>query len=180
MPSNPGPLSWLHADMSQDRLYSVCYFIGGCAARGEAEIISLFYDRARQLRREIDSKSNLQPLVKMLIYMIEGYLSALEPTQRLERLAHELEQMESWRNIMQVLFKSESEILGLQAICEQLRSIMKLTTEQDVEWAKEISLQLYELRRRELVECMLGEDDPELSYSLTRLGRNLCIKCQIS
>jgi hypothetical protein len=135
----------------------------------------------------LDDESVLRQPIAVLATMLDGYFATREPIERLEHLEHEVSQTPEWRALLNVLAKAQDDV-PLPTICEQLHAT---TTNKAPDTSAEEnpvpSLLLYqelviqelnELQVRELLEYTTDQAGVR-AYHLTRLGHDLCAKCQI-
>lgn len=153
-----------------EELRSIMHFLGECAAKRETRTLERFHDRMQRLWRTAPADSWLRGFVEGACRCLDGYFASIEPTERMEQLAREVDEEPLWREILLTLWNhQELNQVGIgTALAKRPVQIPKSKTA--------ISIALDCLRERELVEYMPTPVRRERVHALTRRGQDLCTK----
>jgi len=162
------------ATATTDELRSIAYFIGGCAARRELPTLTRLHDRIQRLRRVAAPGSELRGFADAVAAYLDSYFATLEPTQRLESLAREVEDQPLWREILASL-QGDRELNQVSIAIAITARAAEVPTSKTA-----ISLALEDLRDRELVEYVPSRVRRERVHALTRRGQELCAKLSLT
>lgn len=160
----------IQARATREELQKVSEHIGACMTRREDQALEAVHKQLRRLRREVATSSWHAAFAETLITALDAYFGNIEMTLRLEQLAREVNAAPLWREIVLVL-RDHGEI--------NQEAIRAAITERNAGLAASkptISVALEDLRVRELVEHVPGEDRRERIHSLTRRGQSVCQK----
>lgn len=168
MATTESVITTIHAGASREELQKVSEHIGACMTRREDQALEALHKQLRRLRRDVTAGSWHAGFAETLITALDAYFGNIEITLRLEQLAREVNATPLWREVVLVL-RDHAEL--------NQEAIRAAITERDAGLATSkatISVALEDLRVRELVEHVPGQDRRERVHSLTRRGQSVC------
>lgn len=158
-------LATLHVGSSRDELREVGLFLGRCVNARDSETLEHFYDRLRSVLRAAEPGTFVANIAETMVAFLDGYFASIEETVRQERLVREIAAIPLWHHIVHAL--SAHGELNQSALREEIaRHDSTVASSKSA-----ISVALDELRVREVVETIPGEDRRERLHSLSFDGQ---------